>query len=69
MTLKSKYEPLVKELVANGVDFSRDAMMLSHSELTEYSELAKKYGYKKPLLHSRGFGFYEMLRRVNSKMQ
>ena len=55
MTLKSKYEPLVKELVANGVDFSRDAMMLSHSEL------AKKYGYKKPLLHSRGFGFYEML--------
>ena len=69
MTLKSKYELLVKELVANGVDFSRDAMMLNHSELTEYSELAKKYGYKKPLLHGRGFGFYEMLRRVHRKMQ
>ena len=64
----SKYEPLVKMLVADGENFKREAMLLSHSELTKYSELAKKYGYKKPLLHSRGFGFYELLRRVYKKM-
>ena len=61
---KAKYELLVAKLVADGVDFSREAMLLSHSELTMFSELAREYGYKKPLLHSRGFGFYELLRRV-----
>lgn len=55
--INSKYEPLVKSLVSDGVDFSRDVWTLSGSELTDYSELAKKYGYQKPVLHSRGFGF------------
>jgi len=68
MTLKSKYEPLVKELVANGVDFSRDVCWLNHCELTRYSELAKQYGYKKPLLHSRGYSFYQLLQRVQKSL-
>lgn len=67
--INSKYEPLVKSLVSDGVDFSRDVWTLSGSELTDYSELAKKYGYQKPVLHSRGFGFYQLLQKVHKRMK
>ena len=66
--IKSKYEPLVKTLVANGIDLTRDVWSLSYSELGDFSDLAKKYGYKKPLQHSRGFGFYLLLQKVYEKM-
>ncbi len=58
---RSKYEPLVKQLVSEGVDLTKDVWSLSSSELGTFGEYAKKYGYKKPLLHSRGFGFYLLL--------
>lgn len=64
----SKYEPLVKDLVSKGVDFTRDVWTIHSSELTDFSELAKKYGYRKPLLHSRGFGFYCLLQKVYESM-
>ena len=67
--LQSKYEPLVKALISEGVDFSRDVWQLHGSELSTFAEYAKKYGYKKPLLHSRGFGFYCLLQRVYNKME
>jgi hypothetical protein len=66
--ITSKYEPLIKDLISRGVDFSRDVWQLTYSELDMYSELAKKYGYKKPVLHTRGFGFYMLLQKVNEKM-
>ena len=62
--VKSKYEPLVKELVAGGTDFTKDVWTLSSSELGTYSDYARMYGYRKPLLHSRGFGFYLLLQKV-----
>ena len=64
----NKYKNLVVSLVASGVDFSKDVWLLDHSELTKYSDLAREYGYKKPLLHSRGFGFYMLLQRVYNKI-
>ncbi len=64
----NKYTDLVLKLVADGVDFSRDVMLLNHCELTKYNELAKVYGYKKPVLHSRGFGFYMLLQKIYNKM-
>lgn len=66
--ISSKYEPLVKQLAANGVDFSRDVRVLDDSELQGYHNLSKKYGYKKPLLHSRGYGFYQLLQKVYKKL-
>lgn len=65
----NKYKDLVLNLVASGETFTREACELSHSELTKYHDLAKSYGYKKPLLHSRGYGFYLLLQRVYNKMQ
>ena len=65
----NKYKNLVVSLVANGVDFSKDVLLLDHSELTKYSDLAREYGYKKPLLHSRGFGFYMLLQKVYNKLK
>lgn len=65
----SKYKDLVLNLAANGETFTRNACELSHCELTKYSDLAKSYGYKKPVLHSRGFGFYMLLQRVYNKLQ
>lgn len=67
--VQSKYEPLVKQLVADGMNFGRDVWSLRTDELTEFGELAKKYGYKKPLLHSIGFGFYLLLQKVYNKME
>ena len=67
--VQSKYEPLVKQLVADGMNFGRDVWSLRTDELTKFGELAKKYGYKKPLLHSRGFGFYLLLQKVYNKME
>lgn len=68
MKIYNKHELLVNQLVADGVDFSRDGMMLPHSELSYFSELAKNFGYKEPLLHSRGYGYYEKLRKLYKKM-
>ena len=65
----NKYKDLVLNLVGSGVDFSRDVWQLSNSELTKYSDLAKSYGYKKPVLHSRGFGFYMLLQKVYNKLK
>ena len=67
--LRSKYESLVKTLVAEGVDFSRDVWSLRSDELRDFNEFAKKFGYKKPLQHSRGFGFYLLLQKVYNKME
>lgn len=65
----NKYKDLILNLVGSGVDFSRDAWLLSGSELTKYSDLAKSYGYKKPLLNSRGFGFYVLLQKVYDRLK
>lgn len=65
----NKYKDLILNLVGSGVDFSRDVWQLSNSELTKYSDLAKSYGYKKPVLHSRGFGFYMLLQKVYNKLK
>lgn len=65
----NKYKDLILNLVSSGVDFSRDVWQLSNSELTKYSDLAKSYGYKKPVLHSRGFGFYMLLQKVYNKLK
>ena len=59
----------MKQLVSEGMNFGRDVWSLRTDELTEFVELAKKYGYKKPLLHSRGFGFYLLLQKVYNKME
>lgn len=67
--VQSKYEPLVKTLVSEGMNFRRDVWQLRSDELTEFGELAKKHGYKKPLQHSRGFGFYLLLQKVYNKME
>lgn len=64
-----KYKALVLQLVANGEDFTREACQLSHSELTQFAEYAKAYGYKKPVLHSRGYGFYMLLKNVYNKLK
>ena len=65
----NKYKDLVSYLVTvEKVDFSRDVMLLTHTELTKYHNLAKVYGYKKPVMHSRGFGFYMLLQRIYNKM-
>lgn len=64
-----KYKALVLQLVSNGEDFTRDACQLSHSELTQFAEHAKAYGYKKPVLHSRGYGFYMLLQNVYNKLK
>lgn len=66
--ITSKYEPLVKQLVAEGVDFSRDVWTLRHSELSDYREMAKKYRYCGTALHSRGFSFYILLQNVYRKL-
>lgn len=64
-----KYKALVLQLVAIGEDFTREACQLSHSELTQFAEYAKAYGYKKPVLHSRGYGFYMLLQNVYNKLK
>ena len=64
-----KYKALVSQLVTNGEDFKRDVCQLSGSELTLFAEYAKAYGYKKPLLHSRGYGFYMLLQNVYNKLK
>lgn len=65
----NKYKFLVVSLVADGEMFDREPCQLSHCELTKYHELAKSYGYKKPVLHSRGYGFYMLLRRVYNSLK
>lgn len=62
-----KYLHLINTLKNQGVDFSRDVWTLSQSELSEFADIAKKYGYKKPVLHSRGFGFYMLLQKISNK--
>ena len=64
-----KYKALVLQLVANGENFTREACQLSHSELTQFADYAKAYGYKKPVLHSRGYGFYMLLKNVYNKLK
>lgn len=64
-----KYKALVLQLVANGEDFTREACQLSLSELTQFAEHAKAYGYKKPVCHSRGYGFYMLLQNVHNKLK
>lgn len=64
----TKYDELVKNLVASGTDFTRSVYALSGSELGTFHDLARRYGYRKPLMFSRGFGFYLLLQRVYRRL-
>lgn len=66
--MNSKYFVLVFYLEKQGVNFKRDVYQLNQSELCFYDDLAKEFGYKKPTLHSRGFGFYLLLQKAAENM-
>lgn len=64
----NKYTLLVKELTAQGVDFSKDTFCRDRS--VDWEQLAKDYGYRKPktAYFSRGGCFYALLQRVYNKI-
>lgn len=57
-------ETIYKTLGQTSNFWKRDVNELSLSELSRLSDIAKEIGYKKPLQHSRGFGFYMYMQRV-----
>lgn len=66
--MNSKYFVLVYYLEKQGVNFKKGVFDLNESELYFYGDLAREFGYKKPLQHSRGFGFYLLLQKAAKNM-
>lgn len=68
-----RYESLVNELIAKGVNFELDVFCRNSHENTDvdWSELASNYGYRKPKngYFSRGGHFYLLLQKVYNKME
>lgn len=67
----AKYEILVKSLINDGEDLTKEFQILSYSELTKFSDLAKVWGYKRSKFayHSTGSCFYVLLQRVYNRMK
>lgn len=66
--MNSKFFVLAFYLESKGVNLKKSVFNLSQSELCFYDDLAREYGYKKPMQHSRGFGFYLRLQKAAIKM-
>lgn len=66
--MTTRYETLVKELCAAGVDFTADPF--NRDRGTDWEQLAKEYGYRRPktAYFSRGGCFYMLLQKVYNKM-
>ncbi|MCR5270574.1 MAG: hypothetical protein K6D91_06105 [Prevotella sp.] len=65
-----KYCEEVRNQIAKGIDFEKDAFELPLSVKSELAEVAKKYGYRKPKDSYFGLGgsFYCCLQRVYKRM-
>lgn len=61
--MEDKIFTLVYYLKSMGVTFEERVEMLTQSQLSFYDDLAKEWGYKKPLNYSRGYGFYMKLQK------
>lgn len=72
MTSTEKYKDLVLNLTAQGVNLTLDVWHRNSRENydTDWNELAKKYGYRKPKngYFSTGGHFYILLQRVYNKI-
>ena len=53
----------------HGNIWSRDVNQLSQSDLTKLAEVAKVFGYKKPELHSIGYGFFMYIQGLADKYE
>lgn len=66
--MEDKIFVLVYYLKSMGVNFEERVEMLTQSQLCFYDDLAKEWGYKKPVNYCRGYGFYQKLQKEARNM-